>query len=211
MVSKNKKLIVELVLLFVALPFTFLLPVSVIYISLLVVTALIYVTVVIVKNKLVNKKSLFQWSEKSYWKYVLLRFAILALISVMLIYLFMPEKLFLVVKKNFLFWLMLSAFYSVFSVYPQEFLYRSFFFARYKPLVKNKYLFIGINAVVFSLAHVGFKNFFVLLITFLGGIVFALTFYRTKSLLFTSVEHAIYGVWIFTVGAGEMLAFPMPG
>ena len=122
----------------------------------------------------------------------------------------MPEKLFIVVKTNLWFWLMLSAFYSIFSVYPQEFLYRSFFFARYRNVVKNPTWFIAINAIVFSLAHVGFKNPLVLGITFLGGIVFAITYSKTKSLLFTSVEHAIYGAWLFTVGAGEMLAFPMP-
>jgi hypothetical protein len=29
--------------------------------------------------------------------------------------------------------------------------------------------------------------------------------------MLTSIEHAIYGNWLFTIGMGEMLAFPMPG
>jgi membrane protease YdiL (CAAX protease family) len=175
-----------------------------------VVMAVIYVLIVTVKNKLVSKKSLYSWPKKSYWKFVFLRFVLLVLISTTLMYLFNPGKLFIVVKTNIWFWLMLSAFYSVFSVYPQEFLYRSFFFARYGKLIKSEVWFIVINALLFSLAHVGFKNILVLALTLIGGVVFAITYYKTKSLLFTSVEHAIYGSWLFTLGAGEMLAFPMP-
>ena len=107
-------------------------------------------------------------------------------------------------------WLMVSILYSVVSVYPQEFLYRSFFFSRYEVLLKHPYLLIAVNALVFSFAHILFKNLFVLAITLIGGVIFAITFFRTRSLLLTSLEHALYGSWLFTVGMGEMLAFPMP-
>ena len=107
-------------------------------------------------------------------------------------------------------WFMVSIMYSVVSVYPQEFLYRSFFFSRYGLLFKNPYLLIAVNALLFSFAHILFKNLFVLIITLIGGLIFAITFFRTKSLLLTSIEHALYGSWLFTVGMGEMLAFPMP-
>jgi membrane protease YdiL (CAAX protease family) len=52
------------------------------------------------------------------------------------------------------------------------------------------------------------KNSLVMLLTFLGGILFAITFHKTRSTLLVSIEHAIYGIWLFTVGMGEMLAFP---
>lgn len=206
----KKSLITELILLFVVLPFVLVIPIPIPIKLGVVLLGVVYVIIVTIKKKLVNRKSLYFWPEKSYLKYVVLRFALLTIISIIMIYFFMPEKLFVVIKKNFLFWLFFSAFYSIFSVYPQEFLYRSFFFARYKNLVKNQFLFITINASVFSLAHIGFKNPLVLGLTFLGGIVFAISYLKTKSLMFTSVEHAIYGAWLFTVGAGEMLAFPMP-
>jgi len=47
-----------------------------------------------------------------------------------------------------------------------------------------------------------------MILTFVGGILFALTFQKTKSTLLVSIEHAIYGCWLFTVGMGEMLGFP---
>jgi membrane protease YdiL (CAAX protease family) len=103
---------------------------------------------------------------------------------------------------------MILIFYTFFSVYPQELIYRTFFFQRYQSLLKNESLFILINAVVFSLAHIFFKNTLVLFSTFIGGIIFAYTYKKTKSTLLVSIEHAIYGCWLFTVGMGNMLGFP---
>jgi membrane protease YdiL (CAAX protease family) len=48
----------------------------------------------------------------------------------------------------------------------------------------------------------------VLAFTFIGGILFAYTYQKTKSTLLVSIEHAIYGCWLFTVGMGTMLGFP---
>ena len=105
-------------------------------------------------------------------------------------------------------WILILFFYSLFSVYPQELLYRTFFFDRYKNLFKNELLFIIINAFLFSLAHLFFKNGLVLIITFIGGIIFAFTYKKTQSTVLVSIEHAIYGCWLFTVGMGEILGFP---
>ena len=71
-----------------------------------------------------------------------------------------------------------------------------------------RFLFLMVNAAVFSLAHIFFKNTLVMLLTFVGGLLFALTFKKTKSTLLVTIEHAIYGCWLFTVGMGEMLGFP---
>lgn len=70
--------------------------------------------------------------------------------------------------------------------------------------------FLLINILVFPIAHLFFNNLMVLLVTLIGGILFTLTYHKTKSVLFTSIEHALYGNWLFTIGMGEMLAFPMP-
>lgn len=148
--------------------------------------------------------------SKSYWKFIVLQFIVLIVSTILLMYFFNGEKLFLVVKRNIVFWLALSLFYSVISVYPQEFLYRTFFFMRNGLLFKKLSVLIAVNAIFFSFAHVAFKNPLVLLITLLGGVIFAITYFKTKSLLFTTIEHALYGSWLFIVGMGEMLAFPMP-
>ena len=53
-----------------------------------------------------------------------------------------------------------------FSVYPQELIYRTFYFHRYSSLFRNKTLFIFLNAILFSLAHLFFRNALVLILTF---------------------------------------------
>jgi membrane protease YdiL (CAAX protease family) len=62
--------------------------------------------------------------------------------------------------------------------------------------------------MLFSWAHIFFKNSLVMILTFLGGILFAITFKKTQSTLLVSIEHAVYGCWLFTVGMGSMLGFP---
>jgi membrane protease YdiL (CAAX protease family) len=211
MLGRKTLLTIELVILFVLLPCVFLLSIPLVYKTLVVISGIFYVLYVSVKNKVINRKLLFYRMENKNLKNVFLRLLIFLPATVVLMFVFDPEKLFIIPRTNFLFWLMLSAFYTLFSVLPQEFLYRSFFFARYEKLVNTKFSFVVLNAVVFSWAHIGFKNELVMLLTLAGGVIFALTYLKTRSLLFTSFEHAIYGAWLFTVGAGEMLAFPMPG
>jgi len=121
-----------------------------------------------------------------------------------------PDNLFVVVRKKPLMWFGILAFYALFSAYPQELLYRGFFFKRYEGIFKNPVYLIVINIIVFPIAHVMFENWLVLLFTLIAGTLFTLTYYRSKSIMLTSIEHALYGNWIFTVGMGGMLAFPMP-
>tara|TARA_R110000787_G_scaffold59922_9_gene135862 strand:+ start:1886 stop:2266 length:381 start_codon:yes stop_codon:yes gene_type:complete len=118
------------------------------------------------------------------------------------------NKLFCVVLNKPLLWLAILGVYTILSVWPQEIIYRTFFFSRYEALFQNKKLLIFVNAILFSLAHLFFKNTLVIVLTFIGGLLFAYTYYKTKSTLLASIEHAIYGNWLFTVGMGEMLAFP---
>lgn len=146
---------------------------------------------------------------KSFWKRTLVLLACICVLTIIYVCVTDISKLFIVPKTKLLLWVFILFFYSVFSVYPQELIYRTFFFVRYESLFQNKKLLIFINAIVFCLAHFFFKNTLVLILTFLGGILFALTFVKTKSTLLVTIEHAIYGSWLFTVGMGEMLGFPV--
>ncbi len=118
------------------------------------------------------------------------------------------QSLFNVLLNKPKLWLFILFVYSFFSVYPQEIIYRTFYFERYKALFKNDSLFIFVNAIIFSLGHIFFKNSLVIILTFLGGLLFAITYIKTKSTLLVSIEHAVYGCWLFTIGMGGMLGFP---
>jgi membrane protease YdiL (CAAX protease family) len=136
------------------------------------------------------------------------KLVLIALITSVFVWITDRESLFEVLRNKPKLWIFILFIYSIFSVYPQELIYRTFFFQRYQALFSDEKLFLFLNAIVFSLGHIFFKNALVMVLTFLGGILFALTFNKTKSTLLVSIEHAIYGSWLFTVGMGNMLGFP---
>jgi hypothetical protein len=199
---------IELHVLFVIPPLTLALPLPVAVKLTAVLLAIIYCGVISKKMGLFTRAKLVgeNWCKTS--KSMLLRFIIFAVCSVILVGAFAPQILFSVILANPWLWIGISCFYCIFSVYPQEFLYRLFFFKRYQCLVSNPKVFVFFNAAIFCFAHVFFQNILVFLLTFVGGIIFALTFQKSKSTMLVSLEHCAYGVWLFTLGLGDMLAFP---
>ena len=145
---------------------------------------------------------------KQFWRETVIKLAIIAVLTTLFVWFTDNARLFEVLLNKPLLWLTILFVYSVFSVYPQELIYRTLFFERYAVLFQSNSFAIVLNAVVFSLAHIMFKSTLVLVLTFLGGLLFALTYTKTKSTLLVSIEHAIYGSWLFTVGMGTMLGFP---
>ena len=207
MQTKKYKL-VELISLFLVIPVSFAFnfsPILKLTIGVFAFTYILYVLFKIEKIKLQIEKNI-NW--KVFWKSTILKFIMIAFLTAIFVWFTNKEILFAVVLNKPLMWILILIFYSLFSVYPQELIYRTFFFKRYKNIFKNETLFIIINALIFSIAHLLFKNTLVLILTFFGGILFAFTYKKTKSTVLVSIEHAIYGCWLFTVGMGDMLGFP---
>lgn len=166
---------------------------------------IIYILLKVEKNQFKVGKNL-NW--KLFWKNTSLKFIVIICLTTAYVWWVDKDSFFVVVHYKTLLWSFILFVYCIFSVYPQELIFRTFFFQRYQELFSNNSLFIFVNAIVFSLAHIFYRNTLVLVITFLGGILFALTFNRTRSTIMVSIEHAIYGCWLFTVGMGDMLGFP---
>ena len=198
----------ELISLFVRIPIFLALPVYLIPKLLVGAGGLLYVVVVAVGTKDPTEKTQLVINWRAFSGILGLRFALLVVVSSAFVYFLYPDLLFKVPTSKPLLWLGILLVYSILSVYPQELLYRSFFFKRYRGLFESKNMLIFINAILFSLAHLFFGNLLVLLLTFIGGLVFAFTYYRTNSMLLVSIEHALYGCWLFTIGMGDMLGFP---
>jgi membrane protease YdiL (CAAX protease family) len=199
---------IELFCLFVVIPIGFVLEFPIwlkMTIGLFGFGYVVFVLLRIEKNQFKISDTL-NWNQ--FWKETLLKFIGIAIITTIYMWLFDSSNLYSVIRNKPMLWVVILFMYSLFSVYPQELIYRTFFFQRYQSLFKNESLFILVNAALFSLAHIFFKNTLVMLLTFLGGILFALTFRKTKSTLLVSIEHSIYGCWLFTVGMGEILGFP---
>ena len=113
-----------------------------------------------------------------------------------------PDRLWALPRSHPLLWMLVMVFYPLLSVYPQELIYRAFFFRRYAPLFGDGFALILASAAAFSYAHLIFGNFLALGLTLAGGLLFAWRYRQTRSLLVTSLEHALYGQLIFTIGLG---------
>lgn len=113
-----------------------------------------------------------------------------------------PERLFELVQRRPVLWLAIMILYPLLSVYPQELLYRTFFFHRYRSLFPNRYAMIGASALAFGYMHIVFLNVIAVLMTLAGGVLFARRYDETRSTLAASIEHALYGCFIFTIGLG---------
>lgn len=144
-------------------------------------------------------KSAVTWTN---FKPVLIRFVMSAAILTAGVVLFEPERLLSFPKERPLVWMIVMFAYPMISVFPQEVIYRCYFFWRYAPLFNNPRLMIYVSGLAFGYVHVLFNNWVALLLSCIGGILFSQTYERTKSLAMVWIEHAMYGCFIFTIGLG---------
>lgn len=98
------------------------------------------------------------------------------------------------------------ALYWSLSVVPQELLYRTFFYHRYKSTL-SPLLFGVLNASAFGFAHVIFRNKVAPLLTLGAGFLFAHSYEKHRSLPLVSLEHALYGGLLFALGLGKYFTF----
>ena len=119
------------------------------------------------------------------------------------VYLLAPQFLFSLFRHSPRLWALIFLLYPLFSVYPQELLYRAFFFRRYQPLFGNGWGMIFASAVAFGFVHIIFRNWLAVGLCLIGGLLFSLTYQRSGSLLLACLDHAIFGNFLFTIGLGE--------
>lgn len=134
---------------------------------------------------------------------LLLRDAVLLVLLGLGVLIFAPHLLFSLIKRSAVLWVLIMLLYPLISVYPQELLYRAFFFHRYRPLFGTSWPMLVASACSFGLVHIIFGNWLALALCAVGGLLFALTYQRSESLLLTCIDHALFGNFIFTIGLGR--------
>jgi membrane protease YdiL (CAAX protease family) len=137
------------------------------------------------------------------WRRVLVIYLVALPCLLGLLWVIKPEALFTLMIQHTKIWLLILVAYPLVSVFPQELIYRSFFFERYRPLFGSGFGMVLISAVLFGFAHLIFHNWVAVVLTMLGACLFGTTYQRTSSLLLVCVEHALYGCAAFTIGYGE--------
>ena len=154
----------------------------------------------------IKKDKTFNFSKlknKPYWKFIFLYFLIFFLLG--FFYTFFVDKslFFIFPKESTKLWLLVIILYPFFSVIPQEFIYRVFFFQRYKNILsKNLLIKYFLNSLAFSYAHIVFQNYHAMIITALVSPIFYYS-YEKKSFLTCILVHSIGGIIIFTYGLGK--------
>jgi len=209
-ISKDirKKRLIELVTLFILVPIMLALPIHISVKLGVAGLSLIYASYLVVKSKLYKNIFTLESPSKSFIQRMSLIGLSIFIGGALFVYNYDSTLLFSIVKNKPHIWIVILFVYTFLSVVPQEIVYRHFFFKRYESLFKNKNFFLILNMFCFALCHLFLWNGIVLLLTFVGGGIFAYTYQREKSMLWVCAEHALYGYLIFTVGAGKMLAFP---
>jgi len=114
-----------------------------------------------------------------------------------------PELLFSFVRTRPILWALVMVLYPVLSAYPQGIIYRSFLMHRYAAILPQGAAMIFVSAAAFAFMHIIFRNPLAVALTFAGGILFAWRYSATGSLFTSSLEHSLYGCWLFTVGLGQ--------
>jgi len=166
--------------------------------------------VVYVSNKvgLLNKRLFTAVFSSVGKRSSLIRLLIVLLATTAYGYAVEPSLLFLFPLTKPLMWLGICLGYALFSAFPLEFIYRVFFYNRYRALFGTHFVFVLYNSLLFALAHLMFGNNLVLVIAFIGGLLFNYSYSKNQSYLLVSIEHSVYGCWLFTLGMTEMLAIP---
>lgn len=135
-------------------------------------------------------------------KHVLPRFILSACIMGVMVYLLEEARFLQFPRERTEIWAIIMVAYPLISVIPQEVIFRLFFFERYAPIFKGEWPMILASGLAFGHAHLMFNNNIAYFLSIAGGILFSMTYTKTRNLTLVWLEHALYGQFIFTVGLG---------
>jgi membrane protease YdiL (CAAX protease family) len=147
----------------------------------------------LLRKEAVNKKNL---------KEIIKLFIFAAIILGIYTYFFEHARFLSFPRQATALWAAIMILYPLLSVYPQEIIYRAFFFNRYKDIFRSERIIIFSSALAFGYAHIIFTNYIAVSLSFAGGLLFGENYRKNKSLALVSIEHALYGCWLFTIGLG---------
>ena len=136
------------------------------------------------------------------------RFVVGGLAFTAFTYALAPDYFLVLPRHNPRLWLLILVLYPLLSVYPQEVIYRAYFFqhaARILPGVRVPWL-LALNVAIFGFAHIIFGNLWAPILSAAGGLLFATTYLKSRSLICAAFEHALWGNLIFTIGLGPLFA-----
>jgi uncharacterized protein len=160
--------------------------------------------VVLRRDPTFDLKQLTAWNGvRSHIFPLLLRNAVCLVVPGFAVRGFAPELLFSFLRRSPALWAVVFVLYPLLSVFPQELLYRGFFFHRYQPLFGSGGTMVIASAFAFGFVHIIFDNRLAVCLSLFGGFLFSLTYYSSGSLVLACLDHAMFGDFLFTIGLGQ--------
>lgn len=138
-----------------------------------------------------------------HWTPLLIRIAVIIGLLTLYTALFERQHLVRLPREEPALWAHIVLLYPFLSALPQELVYRTFFFHRYRALFVNERMMILANAALFAFGHVPFRNWIAITVSFAAGLLWAGTYLRSRSLPVVAIEHSLYGNLAFTIGVGD--------
>ena len=161
---------------------------------------------------LISWRFLFRRPAAGWWRGPLLRGGLVFVLAVFYVQCTAPETLFQFPLERTKLWLLVVFLYPVLSVLPQELIFRVWLFEAHKALWVAPALPIVVSALAFGWVHIIFSGWFAVSVCTVGGLVLAWSYHvhRTApgALWPLLLEHALYGLTMFTVGLGRYFFLP---
>ena len=144
--------------------------------------------------------------EKKYFLYFIF-FDIFLIISMVILF---GDNFFLkdLDLTKYYFMSVLLLFYLLFSVIPQEIIFRFLFFYKYKDYF-NKFEMLLLNSFVFSFCHLIYFDIYIVIFSFFGSLLFTFNYMQNKSLLVVIVEHFLLGQTLIILGFFDNFNFSL--
>lgn len=161
---------------------------------------------VLINDKQFNKLRLWNWQDFSHhFRHAMKLFLPWASVVALFTYLFLPELFLQWPLERPELWVATLLVYPIVSVIPQEIIFRTFFFHRYKKIMPAKRTRWLVSTFLFGLAHVVYGNWIAVVATWFGGALFGYRYMTTRSTPLVVIEHTLWGSLLFTVGFGTFL------
>lgn len=203
-IKSNPYLIIEFLLLCLALPTYIIVTKSAPFMFTFLWGATLYCAIIYRYRFFNGWGDLWKWHTVTWanMKPILIRFVLACIGMTLFLYWYDPDRMFGLVLERPQFIIFLFCLYPVISALPQEFIFCSFFFNRYERYFKTGWPMIIASAVTFAYAHVLYINPVAPTLSLIGGLIFAHTYYKHRSLALVTIEHGLYGNYLFILGLG---------
>ena len=169
------RLWIEMVLLFFALPVAIAYWVNQVADYLMPLLGMVGIAclAVLLADKQFKRFRLWHWQDFfAHLRTTLKMFIPWACLLAAVVYLIKPELFLQWPMQEPELWMLTLLIYPIVSVIPQEIIFRTFFFHRYKQILPSKTARWGLSTFVFGLVHLVYGNWVAMVLSWIGGALF---------------------------------------